>query len=130
MQLSKYFSTENDPKIKCPCCKQLKISPLLLETLDATREGAGEAVEIESGYRCPAHNATLKGSVPNSGHTTGEAADIYIKGWNNTRLYDLIKTLHAAGNLPYLTYCYRIKGQTNTGVHIGTDKKPRKKIFG
>ena len=130
MQLSKYFSTETDPQLKCPCCGELKISPLLLETLDAIREGAGEAVGITSGYRCKDHNASLKGSVPNSGHTTGEAADIYIKGWSNSKLYDLIKQLYADKKLPYLTYCYKIKGATNTAVHVGTDEKPRKHIFG
>lgn len=130
MQLSKYFSTETDPNIKCPCCGQLKISPLQLETLDAVREGIGKPVIINSGYRCPHHNSTLPNSVPNSGHTTGEACDIYVKGMNNNTLYLKIKELHAAGKLPWLTYCYRIKGKSNTAVHIGTDKKNRKHIFG
>ena len=130
MQLSKYFSTEIDTAIKCPCCGELKISPLLLETLDAIREGADKPVNITSGYRCPKHNASLKGSVPNSGHTTGEAADIYVDGWNNTQLYDFIRALHHEGKLPYLTYCYKIKGKTDTAVHVGTDKKNRRRIFG
>lgn len=130
MQLSKYFSTETDPMFKCPCCKQMKISPLQLETLDAIREGLGQPVIVVSGYRCKQYNSTLKGSVPNSGHTTGEACDIRVKGMNNTELYDKIKALHAAGQLPWLTYCYKIKGTTNTSVHVGTDKKSRKNIFG
>lgn len=130
MQLSKYFSTEGDPQLRCPCCRQFKISPLQLETIDAIREGLGVPVIIASGYRCPKYNATLSGSVPNSGHTTGEACDIYVKSMTNTELYDKIKALHAIGRLPWLTYCYRIQGKTNKSVHVGTDKKNRKHIFG
>jgi hypothetical protein len=34
------------------------------------------------------------------------------------------------GKLPYLRYSYLIAGTTGRSVHIGTDVKPRKSIWG
>lgn len=116
-------------ELQCPHCGKAPIHPHLIETLDTIREHIKRPINIESGYRCPYYNNTLKNSVPNSGHTTGQAADIRAPGMTNKQLGDFIKHLHSRGLLPYLTYSYLIKGKTNTSVHIGTDKKPRKHIF-
>lgn len=60
----------------CPCgCGRARVSPKLIEKLDAARARYGGPMKITSGYRCPEHNAKV-GGKPDSAHTTGEAADI------------------------------------------------------
>lgn len=39
--------------------------------------GLGKPIYVNSGYRCPRHNAAV-GGVPNSQHMRGEAADIRL----------------------------------------------------
>lgn len=129
MYKSKYFSPEKDPMLYCPCCHQIHITDKLYETLDAIRDYLRKPVIIVSGYRCPAYNATLPNSVPHSGHTTGEAADIKVEGYDNKHLGFLIKRCWYDGLLPHLTYCYLIKGKTQTSVHVGVDIKPQRKSF-
>ena len=63
-------------------------------------------------------------------NTRGEAADIWVDRLSNRELGFLIKSLHKEGKLPYLRYCYLIKGTSNTRVHIGVDEKARNGVFG
>lgn len=124
--LSKNFSRS---EFACRCgCGFDTPSPAIVRTVQTIRDEAGRAVTINSGCRCPRHNARQKNSVPDSAHITGEAADIYIEGWTNKKLGALIKKLHSQGKLPSLRYCYLIKG-SRRAVHVGTDNKPRKRIF-
>lgn len=125
--MANYFTQK---EFECPHCHKAPINIFLLNTLNTIREHLKTPIIIESGYRCQTYNDTLPNSVPNSGHTTGQAADIRVKDMTNKQLGDFIKNLHKKSLLPHLTYCYLIKGKTNTSVHIGTDKKPRKQIFG
>lgn len=46
-----------------------------LRMFDSARAEAGTAFVVNSGYRCPAHNAEV-GGVEGSAHTNGWAADI------------------------------------------------------
>lgn len=46
-----------------------------LELLEKLRASLGVAIQINSGYRCPKHNAEVGGS-PKSQHLLGKAADI------------------------------------------------------
>lgn len=48
----------------------------LLNLLNRIRREWGKPVLVNSGYRSPEYNATIKGAVPNSYHTKGMAADI------------------------------------------------------
>lgn len=106
------------------------IAPALVDTVQAIRDAAGVPVIISSGCRCKKWNVA-KGGVSDSSHLSGLAADIYIKGWSNIRLGNLIKRIHSDGKLPFLRYCYRIKGKTDTAVHVDVDgtKKDRWRIF-
>ncbi|MEG1912755.1 MAG: D-Ala-D-Ala carboxypeptidase family metallohydrolase [Cloacibacillus sp.] len=127
MKPSKYF---NAPEFYCPCCKKEWTKDSLIDMLDKIRNSLGKPVDIESGCRCRKHNASLKNSASNSGHITGEAADIYVRGMTNHELYAHIKAIHAKGWLPQLRYCYRIRGTSGTRVHVGVDDKHRANIFG
>ena len=68
-------------EIACRCCGQLptsmreNIEALVSEVLDPARERLGRPVVVNSGYRCPKHNAEV-GGVANSQHMKGEAADV------------------------------------------------------
>ncbi len=73
--LSEHFA-ENE--FTCKCCGKGadKISPKLIELLEQLRWNiGGYPLYINSGYRCPKHNADV-GGVPDSQHVKGTAADI------------------------------------------------------
>ena len=116
-------------EIACKCgCGFDQIDPVLVDTFQALRDYIGKPVVVISGCRCKPHNAKVKGAA-NSGHITGQALDIYVRGINNSQLYERIKEAHRAGLLPHLTYCYPIK-KTKASIHIGVDTKSRKSIWG
>lgn len=106
------------------------ISQALVDTVQTIRDTVGVPVVINSGCRCHKHNRAV-GGVANSSHLDGLAADIYVKGWSNAKLGALIEQLHFEGKLPFLRYCYKIKGNTNTAVHVDVDgTKNRSRVFG
>ncbi|MBI9110108.1 D-Ala-D-Ala carboxypeptidase family metallohydrolase [Maridesulfovibrio ferrireducens] len=72
---SEFFSLETDPKLACGCCGTCDLVPGLLEKLDVARSLAGVPFTINSGFRCPEHNADI-GSKPTSSHVGGYAVDI------------------------------------------------------
>lgn len=55
-----------------------------LKNLQSIRAHFGKPVEITSGMRCRTYNNSLRGSIPNSRHLNGYAADIYIKDITDT----------------------------------------------
>ncbi len=64
-------------EFQCRCCGCVRLSPLLLERLEALRCALDRPVVVTSGYRCPAHNASVGGAA-RSLHMTGRAADIAV----------------------------------------------------
>lgn len=125
--LTEHFSRS---ELECRCgCGLFNAKGRLLSTLEAIRRAVGKSVHIESGCRCAEKNADV-GGKPDSGHLTGEAADIWVEGLSNRDLGVVIKDLHRRKLLPYLRYCYLIRGRTNTRVHVGVDEKPRRGVFG
>lgn len=100
----------------------------LADTVQEIRDAVGKPVHIHSGTRCGENNKRW-GGAKNSGHLTGEAADIYVAGKSNKELGAVIKRLYEAGRLPHLTYAYLIEGRAATNVHVGTDVKPRKTVI-
>lgn len=81
--MSIYF---NESELACngPECEGMNnvgegISPRLMNVLDAIRSVIGQPIYVNSGYRCPVHNANV-GGVPNSQHVDGTAADLTYDG--------------------------------------------------
>lgn len=73
--LSEHFAAS---EFTCHHCGQggNKMSPKLIELLEKLRANCGGyPLSINSGYRCPTHNANV-GGVPNSQHVQGTAADV------------------------------------------------------
>ncbi|WP_299231692.1 D-Ala-D-Ala carboxypeptidase family metallohydrolase [uncultured Halomonas sp.] len=80
-----------------------------LEILEAVRVAFGSPVIINSGCRCPAHNAAV-GGVPNSQHVLGRAADIRVVGHEPADVYSWIEQRFPAASL----------GLYSTFVHVDT----------
>ena len=77
-------------EFQCKCCGDLPENArsnevaLVDNLLDQVRDVFGHEIKVNSGYRCPRHNAKV-GGVKNSQHLTGEAADICAetRGYQN-----------------------------------------------
>ena len=114
-------------ELTCKCgCGLCNTTTALLSTLNSIRSAGGAPVIIISGTRCKKHNAAQKGSVPNSGHVTGEAADIRVDGVGSLSLINAIEKLYNEGRLPFFQYAYRV---SENSVHVGVDKKKRSRMF-
>lgn len=90
----RYFRRD-EPGIFCPCgrCGGYPVEPTetLMRLADRIRTLAGAPATVSSTVRCAAHNAELKGSVPNSRHLQGRAMDFSVRGWSSARLLALVK---------------------------------------
>ena len=74
-KFSEHFSKS---EFACHHCGQVgNIHPKLIQLLEKLRTNCGKPLHINSGYRCPVHNANV-GGVPNSQHVLGTAADLAI----------------------------------------------------
>lgn len=74
-----------------PASARENIEALVEAVLDPARERFGKPITVNSGYRCPRHNAAV-GGVPNSQHMLGEAADVSAgSAQGNEALRRLIK---------------------------------------
>jgi uncharacterized protein YcbK (DUF882 family) len=76
----------------------VSISQSLVDVLEDLRGYAWMPLVINSGFRCPAHNAAV-GGKPNSAHLTGEAADIFIAG--NLDRFKLLEAVAMCGVTRY-----------------------------
>jgi uncharacterized protein YcbK (DUF882 family) len=123
--LSRNFSRK---ELECPCCGSYIENKELVGLLQAIRDHVKSPVTVNSGTRCLKHNQELKNSSPSSGHMSGEAADIYVNGFNKQGLGNEIKKLYKSGLIPQLTYCYLIADSTRA-VHVGVDRRYRKNVF-
>lgn len=116
-------------EIACKCgCGFDEVDQTLVLTFQALRDFIQKPIIITSGCRCATRNKKVNG-VPNSGHISGQALDLYVCGLDSTQLIARIKEAYKVGLLPYLRYCYPMTGKKLV-VHIGVDYKPaRKSIF-
>lgn len=80
---SKYFGPEelmchgaSQGHCNCGIESAENVDPRLLELLDRLRELVGGPLELSCAYRCQEHNDAIPGSVPNSQHVDGTAADV------------------------------------------------------
>ena len=89
----------------CKHCGKNEIDQRVLNTAQALREELGVPVRVNSGYRCPAHNAAV-GGVKGSNHTKGLAADLSSSA-GAVKMFAVMKELQKAGKVPDLGYCIR-----------------------
>ena len=124
----KHFKRE---EMRCPCgkCGGFPVEPAekLMRTLDADIwEHFQAPITIVplppnnphaggSGVRCQAYNDSLRGSVPNSRHVQGKAADIIVRGFSGSAVKAYCDSLVKVGKL---RYCYVIGGGNSVHVDI------------
>jgi hypothetical protein len=82
VKLSKYFSTETDPKLLCGCgCVApdwvIRNLEQVCHQADKIREQLGSPVSVNSGYRCKAYNKSIGGALF-SQHCKGTALDLNV----------------------------------------------------
>jgi uncharacterized protein YcbK (DUF882 family) len=87
VQLSKSFNS-NEFDCKCNQCTETLIDLELVKLLQDLRDRAGRPVQLNCGFRCPAHNKAV-GGVSNSQHVLGIAADIEIVGLTPNQVADI-----------------------------------------
>ena len=98
------------------------LTQLVDKILDPLREEYGEAIMVNSGYRCPELNKLVGGSAT-SQHRYGLAADITAGSKiENRRLFDLAINLG-------LPFDQLIDESNFSWVHISFSNKPRKQIL-
>ena len=74
----------------CPCCGAGGFLPDFRDKLNKAREIADIPFIINSGFRCPSHNAEVGGSQTSS-HMIGFAADIKCTdGWSRYKILDVL----------------------------------------
>lgn len=110
VQLSKNFRLD-EFKCKCGKCSPILVDEALVAWLQKIRDHFGKSVNINSGYRCEAHNASPQvGGSKGSHHVKGKAADIRVEGITPE---EVAKYAESIG-------IQRI-GLYDTFVHIGSD---------
>lgn len=113
-KLSKNFkSTEFDCHGK-GCCTETPIHEKLVDILQKVRNHFGVSVTVNSGFRCPVHNAKVGGASKNSYHMTGMAADIVVKGVHPVIVARYIDTLNVNGRVG----CYTFSDKGTGFVHV------------
>lgn len=116
LRLSENFKLD-EFKCKCGKCDPILVDDALVTWLQKLRDHFGKSVNINSGYRCAAHNASPKvGGSPSSHHVKGMAADIRVEGVTPE---EVAKYAESIG-------IQRI-GLYDTFVHIGSD--PNRKFW-
>ena len=78
-----------EAEFACNHCGKLHpdgIPQALIDALERIRQHYGVPVNINSGYRCPTHNANV-GGASNSLHMQGKAADFWMKGIDPAQVY-------------------------------------------
>lgn len=114
IQLSKNFKLD-EFKCKCGKCDPILVDDLLITWLQKIRDHFGRSVNVNSGYRCKAHNASPKvGGSSGSHHVKGMAADIRVEGITPQ---EVAKYAESIG--------IRRIGLYDNFVHIGSDTKKR-----
>ena len=108
VQLSTNFKSTEFDCHGSGCCSSTKVDENLVKYLQQIRNHFGKAVNINSGYRCSKHNASI-GGASKSNHMNGEAADIRIDGKTPLELAQYAESIGILGI-----------GVYSWGIHIDT----------
>lgn len=102
-----FFPNFEPSEFKCGCgceAEHVEMSCKLLFILQSIRTKWGR-VDVTSGHRCKKYNDSLDGSVPNSDHLTGNAADLKCVSMMSSAAKRLEVMLYAS-QLPGFRYAY------------------------
>ena len=95
-----FKKSEFDCKCGCEMTEDVLVNiTKLANQLQYVRDNVARPIDINSGYRCEAHNKSVGGSK-NSQHLLGKAADIVIKGLDPVLdTYDYLEELILSGEI-------------------------------
>ena len=113
----KYFNYEEFDSPDVQGSGQL-MSNEIISMLDVVRKKYGKAIDINSGFRTPKHNAKVGGKVTSS-HLKGLAVDISCK--NSTDRFKLEGILREVG--------FTRIGMGSTFIHVDIDKEKTQKVL-
>ena len=83
----RYFKEE---EFRCKCgCGGAAMDETFVRMIDTLRHEYGRPLKVNSGYRCPNHNAKVSGTGMTGPHTTGKAVDLGVFGPDADRLLEL-----------------------------------------
>lgn len=95
---SEHFSDAELACHHCGCLPDGGIDDNLLGLLEDMRSEVGGPLTLSCAYRCQKHNDELPGSVPNSQHVLGKAADVIVPdGMSVDELADIAVACGADG---------------------------------
>ncbi len=117
---SKYFNID---EFKCKHCNKIpeNMPPEeLIKTLENIREHFNKPVIINSGYRCPEHNAKVGGAKA-SRHIVGDAVDIRVKDVKTIDVYNYV--INTFNDKPFGIAKKIIQDPFRGFVHIDTRGK-------
>lgn len=106
-----YTKNFEPEEFKCECGERYcsgypdYMKPALLKNLQTIRNKGGKPVTITCGLRCRTYNNKLNGSIQNSKHLSGKAADFHQIGTTET-LAQRKKSIKWIKVLPNHTYTY------------------------
>lgn len=89
------FDSKDGAEMPMGVLSNVKILAKQLQTL---RDEVKRPIQINSGYRSPAHNKKV-GGVSNSQHVKGTASDIAISGLSPKKVADIIESLISQGKM-------------------------------
>jgi len=114
MQLTKNFSAQ---ELACPCCGDVKMNTAFLEMLQTLRDRFGQAIRINSAFRCVKHNAAI-GGENGSYHLKGCAADVNISKLMGADKYRLLQFIidMGFGGVGLATTFYHIDNRSGQKV--------------
>ena len=113
----KYFNYEEFDSPDVQGSGQL-MSNEIISMLDVVRKKYGKAIDINSGFRTPKHNAEVGGKVTSS-HLKGLAVDISCT--NSTDRFKLEGILREVG--------FTRIGMGSTFIHVDIDKEKTQKVL-
>ena len=87
---------KDDDCFRCKCCGELPPNGMFQSLIDVLNKIGVQAEQINSAYRCPAHNAEV-GGVPDSQHVQGCASDVDATDYGVDTLADLAEKAGADG---------------------------------
>ena len=88
----------SETELTCHCgCNRQEMVPVFMEKLETLRVAYGKPLPINSGFRCPMHNAQASQTGLSGPHTTGKAVDILVSGEDTYHLLGLAIKLGFTG---------------------------------
>lgn len=105
----------------CHHCGENKACQELIDICQKIRDKLGAPIRINSGYRCPVHNAKV-GGVKNSYHTQGKAADLSCSKGEGA-IWEAVKELYESDPEFKARLGYAIRYMRRHFVHVDVGGK-------